>query len=202
MSGEPTADPTTQGRQQAERKGPVIRGFALMVALLMAIWVAFSGMYDLFHLTAGLGCSILVAALTFWLMPQHDGAERDHPHFLFTFRWYLLPVFVPWLLWKITTANVQVAGLILAPGQGIDPSVIRVKTGLRGDLSRMAMAAVITLTPGTCVLDILGDEFVVHRLHPSTSEDLVSGRMVEMVRRTFEYGGGDAQAVTTESDHA
>jgi multicomponent Na+:H+ antiporter subunit E len=183
-----------------------IAGSVCMIAALMLIWMTFSSMWDPFHLAAGLGSSILVTALTYWLLFQgvrRRAGKRDRVYYIFSFRWHHLPVFLPWLLWKITLANLQVAALILHPKMPIDPGVIRIKSGLHGDLSRMVLGAVITLTPGTCVLDIQGDEFVVHHIHPSTSTDLISGSMAAMVRRTFEYDESTQPAVDPEgSDDA
>jgi multicomponent Na+:H+ antiporter subunit E len=165
-------------------------GFLTIVAFLMLIWLGFSNKRDLFHLATGLGSALAVAAMTHGLLAigvRRDRRGRVAVRYVFTFRWHRLFVFVPWLLWKILAANVQVAWLILHPKMPIDPAIIRIKTGLRGDLSRMALATAITVTPGTCVLDIVGDEVVIHKIHPVAAEDIPT-RVVAMVRWVFEPG--------------
>jgi multicomponent Na+:H+ antiporter subunit E len=180
--------------------GPsAVPGFLLIVGFLMLIWIGFSDKRDLFHLLSGLGASLLVAGLTHGVLAigvRRTRRGRQVVHYVFAFRWHRLLVFVPWLLWKICTANVQVAWLILHPRMPIDPAIIRAKTGLRGDLARTALATVITLTPGTVVLDIQGDEFVIHKIHPVSAEDILSGELLDMVKKTFEpeaaAGGAEA----------
>lgn len=180
-----------------------VLGAGGMIAFLMALWMFLSSKWDAIHLLEGLGSVILVTGLTYWLVFQGVRRPGGRVFFVYSCRWHRLPVFLPWLLWKITVANIQVARMVLSPRMPIDPGVIRIRTGLRGDLARTALGTTITLTPGTCVLDIRGDEFTVHRIHPVTSSDLESGAMVEMVRRTFEVAGDPrSDAVASEAAHA
>jgi multicomponent Na+:H+ antiporter subunit E len=168
-----------------------VPGFLVIVVFLMLFWSGFSDKRDLFHIVAGLASSLLVAALTHSLLAtglRRTASGRLAVRYVFTFQWRRLLVFVPWLLWKILVANIQVTRLILHPRLPIDPAIIRVKTDLRRDLSKMALATVITLTPGTCVLDIEGDVFVIHKIHPVSAED-IPHEMVEMIRKTFELQG-------------
>ena len=125
--------------------------------------------------------------------------EEGVTTYVYDFGWHRLLVFAPWLVWKIASANLQVAMLVLRPDMPIDPRIIRVRIDLDKDVSRMAMAAAITLTPGTCVLDINGEEFVIHCIHPSSAEDIHSGAMLEVVRWTFEPGSRSSEA-TASSD--
>lgn len=159
-----------------------------MVAFLMLVWLGFSDKHDAFHLLAGLASAVLVAVLTHPVVAtgsRRTAAGRLVTRYVYTFRWRMLAVFVPWLVGKIVSANIDVARRILSPRLPVQPGLIRVRTGLSGDLSRTALAAAITLTPGTCVVDIVGDEFVIHRIHPDASAGIVE-EMIPMVRRCFE----------------
>lgn len=168
-------------------------GFLLIVAFLFATWLAFSDKRDLFHLAAGLGSAIAVAGLTHSLLAiglRRTRSGRLAIRYVFSFPWHRQVSFVPWALWKIFEANIQVAWMILNPRLPIDPRVIRIRTGLRSDVSLTALATVITLTPGTCVLDIEGDEMVVHVIHPASAASMET-EMVERVRRAFEPRPGE-----------
>jgi len=85
--------------------------------------------------------------------------------------------YLPWLMWQIVKANVDVARCILDPHLPIRPTVIRVKAGQRRDLGRVIYANSITLTPGTVSIDLEGDEIHVHALTREAAEGLRSGVM-------------------------
>jgi multicomponent Na+:H+ antiporter subunit E len=174
-------------------------GFLIIVGFLMLIWLGFSSKRDLFHLASGLGASVLVAVLTHRVLAI--GVRRNRRgrlvfRYIFDFRWHRLLIFIPWMLLKIAAANVQVAYLILHPKMPISPAIIRVRTGLYGRVSRTALGTIITLTPGTVVLDIVGDEFVIHKIDKASAADILSGEMLEMVRKTFELEDADEEEPT------
>jgi multisubunit Na+/H+ antiporter MnhE subunit len=187
---EPPLESDAAARPQSPADKPwATGGFLVVVVFTILVWFGFSDKRDLFHILCGVFSAILVAALTHWQVVQ--GVRRNRrgrlvTYYLYDFGWHRLLVFAPWLVWKIAAANFQVAMLILRPAMPIDPRIVRVRIDLEKDVSRMAMAAAITLTPGTCVLDINGPEFVIHCIHPSSAEDIHSGSMLAMVRWTFE----------------
>ena len=97
-----------------------------------------------------------------------------------------LPFFIPWLLWEILKANLDVARRILDPRLPIDPQIIRVRAGQHHDLGRVIYANSITLTPGTVSMSIQDDEIAVHALTQSAADDLATG---EMDRRVTSLEG-------------
>ncbi|WP_117364787.1 monovalent cation/H+ antiporter subunit E [Natrarchaeobaculum sulfurireducens] len=96
-------------------------------------------------------------------------------------------LFVPYLLWEITKANVLFAYVVLHPSLPIDPGLDRVDAAVGSGLAVTAFANSITLTPGTLTVDADGHQLLVHSLNPSAREDLVEGVHERAVRYLF-YG--------------
>ncbi|AFZ74200.1 monovalent cation/H+ antiporter subunit E [Natronobacterium gregoryi] len=96
-------------------------------------------------------------------------------------------LFVPYMFWEITKANVQFAYVVLHPSLPIDPCLDRVDAAVGDGLSVTAFANSITLTPGTLTVDTVSNELLVHSLAPSARNDLVEGVHERAVRFLF-YG--------------
>ena len=79
--------------------------------------------------------------------------------------------YFPWLMKETFKCNVIVAKIILDSRLPISPRMTIFKSGQSTDLGRFIYANSITLTPGTIVTDINGQELQVHCL---TMEDTQS----------------------------
>ena len=145
--------------------------------ILFIVWVVFSGHFDPLHLGLGLACAALVAAVSSDLLLPTTARLQV------SVGWRFL-AYIPWLLWEVVLANLQVIGLILRPA-GIRSQVVRFKTSLPGDVAKVALGTSITLTPGTVTMDIDGDEFFVHALSDKAAADLKSGAMERRVAQVF-----------------
>ena len=146
--------------------------------ILFAFWLVFSGHYDTLHLSLGLVCTSLVAVFSYDLLLP----DVTFPTKLLS-TWRFLQ-YIPWLFYRIVLANLHVVYLIFRPGE-IRPKLIRFKTSLTGDLSRVTLGNSITLTPGTLTLDIDAGEFYVHVLSDKAAEDVVTGEMERRVAHVF-----------------
>lgn len=69
------------------------------------------------------------------------------------------------LVKEIFIANIQVARVVLNPKMNISPCIVKIKTNLKGDLSKTILANSITLTPGTITASLDGEELTVHCLN-------------------------------------
>lgn len=146
--------------------------------ILFAFWLVFSGHYDALHLSLGLICTALVAAFSYdLLLPDVTFPTK----LLSTWRFVK---YIPWLFYRIVVANLHVVYLVFRPGE-IRPRLIRFKTSLTGDLSRVTLGNSITVTPGTLTLDIDAGEFYVHALSDKAAEDVVTGEMERRVAHVF-----------------
>ena len=161
----------------ADGRSDNVRRLAVFVILFL-FWLVFSGHFDPLHLILGLVCSSLVAFFSYDLLLQ------DIP---FPGRWlraWRFVLYVPWLLYQIVLANLHVVYLIMFPHK-IRPRIIRFKTSLTSDLSKVTLGNSITLTPGTITMDIDDGEFYVHALSDKVAADLLSGDMERRVAHVF-----------------
>ncbi|GIW41164.1 MAG: hypothetical protein KatS3mg076_1741 [Candidatus Binatia bacterium] len=137
----------TQLRSAGSREG--ILGILAHWAFLYAFWVVLSGMFDPFHLGAGLLATGLVAVLTHELQYFEHGSGGRLNLALALAPWHRHLRYALWLWWEIVKANVQVARIVLHPKLPIRPAMIPYRTLLRSDLGKTLLANSITLTPGT-----------------------------------------------------
>jgi len=154
-----------------------LRRLAVFV-ILFVFWLFLSGHYDLFHLSLGLICSLLVAFVSHDLLIENiRGPKRVRKTRRFI-------SYVPWLIYQIVLANLHVAYLILSP-KAIDPRIVRFKTRLKSEFSMVTLGNSITLTPGTITMDIVNGEFYVHALSKKVADDLLGGEMERRVAHVF-----------------
>ncbi len=147
--------------------------------LLFGAWVLFSGHLDAVHLTYGVVCAALVAAVSYDLLLPPT-ATPVTPSTVFR-----MFAYIPWLLWEVLLASLHVVYLILRPS-AVRPQVVRFRTSLRSDLAKVTFANSITLTPGTITMQLEGDQFAVHALSDKTARDLRDGEMERRV--AWVYG--------------
>jgi multicomponent Na+:H+ antiporter subunit E len=93
--------------------------------------------------------------------------------------------YLGWLIWNVATANVDVARRILDPRLPIRPQLFVFRTQLQDDVARVLVANSITLTPGTVTIDLDGDSYLVHAIHPETADAATSGALQNVVGPIF-----------------
>ena len=163
----------------AQQSRLALRNFTITFFLLFAFWILLSARFDYFHLTLGIICSLLVSYLSHDLLFANvriGDIRIMAKRFLSA---------APWFLGQIFSANLHVAYLALSPKMPIDPQIIRFKTKLESDISWVAMANSITLTPGTITVDIREGEFFVHALDRKVAYDLNTGEMEDKIAHVF-----------------
>ncbi len=67
-------------------------------------------------------------------------------------------------------SNLDVARRVLSPSLPINPGIVKFKTNLPTDFSKMVLANSITLTPGTLTIDIIEDTFYIHWIDVKTTD--------------------------------
>ena len=98
---------------------------------------------------------------------------------------YILVLFI-----EIIKANFDVAYRVLHPKMPIKPGIVIIKTELKQDFAKMILANSITLTPGTFVLDIKGNELLIHWIYVRSSEEeestqKISGKFEKYLKVIF-----------------
>jgi multicomponent Na+:H+ antiporter subunit E len=168
----------------------------------MAFWLIMSGHYDLMHISFGI-FSVLLVLLINYPIRKHLFSLGEHSPAL-KLNLVRLLYYVPWLLWQIVVASLQVAYVVLHPKCPVDPSLLRFKTRLRNSSSKVILGNSITLTPGTITLDIQRDEFLVHSLMDISSTGIIDGTMPDEVAKLYErrpgHVVGEIKVIKTEAD--
>jgi multicomponent Na+:H+ antiporter subunit E len=162
-------------------------------------YLALAGSIEAFELVSG-AITAGVVAIALWgvslTTPVRPGATAAK---LFRFLLYL-----PYLLWEITKANVEVAYVVLHPDLPIDPKMVEFDAAVSSALPVTTLANSITLTPGTLTVDVSRRQFTVHTLTGSSREDLFAGSLERAVRFVF-YGRSAARIPSPlergEGDH-
>lgn len=162
--------------------------------IMLAFWVIMSGMFDGFHLSLGVLCCLLVAHFSHDLLfPATKDQQTSWIHDVFGVVLYL-----PYLLWQVLVANLQVAWIVLHPRalEMIDPHIFRFYTKLTRPISKVTLAQSITLTPGTITVNIYRDpagenpdQFAVYALTREAAASL-PGDMEERVAKALEPTNG------------
>jgi multicomponent Na+:H+ antiporter subunit E len=156
----------------------ILMGYILTFLILFTFWCIFSGYFDAFHLLLGVICSIIVTIFSsHYLFPEPITIESIKRIGRFI-------GYIPWLIYQIIIANLQVVYLVLHPRMPINPKIITVETTLKDDISRVIMANSITLTPGTITVDIKDNTFWVHSLSDASSSGLINGDIEQKVKTT------------------
>ncbi|ARS88954.1 monovalent cation/H+ antiporter subunit E [Natrarchaeobaculum aegyptiacum] len=164
--------------------GELVRAGVIGVVAFV-FYVALGGPTYTFALASGVVTAIIAAALL------RNVAFETTPHLGPVLRVFGRGlVFVPYMLWEITKANVLFAYVVLHPSLPIDPRLDSVEAAVGSGLSVTSFANSITLTPGTLTVDADGHHLLVHSLNASAQEDLFEGVHERAVR--FLFYGRDA----------
>lgn len=156
-----------------------MRVFGATVPLLL-FWLAITGSIEPVDVALGAVFSLL---LGLWAARYLWG--EDAP-MLTVRQWGRAVLYFGRLLWDIVVAAVQVAEVVLDPRMPIAPVVIAHRTSFSRDVSRVAFANSITLTPGTLTVDVEGNTFYIHCIDERFADDIASGNLERRVLRTFE----------------
>ena len=91
--------------------------------------------------------------------------------------------YVPWLLWEVILANMDVAYRVWHPQAPIDPRLIVVPFRTQTGIGTVVYANSITVTPGTITIgvDMATRQMLVHALTEKAARGLLSGEMHDRV---------------------
>jgi len=127
----------------------------------MVIWYLFSWPYD--FRTRTMDWQIFIAGVIFCLAASLMFVEvfTRQPRKLFSLRRYFWAIlYIPVFFWYMLMANLDVVYRVIHPALPIRPGIVKVKTRLKSESARTALANSITLTPGTMTVDITDDGYL------------------------------------------
>ena len=179
-------------RTRLVSRATVSKGLATFGATY-AFYLVIGGHLTTFNLVTG-GLTALLATIAFSnvMFVTSPSPRRT------TLRILRLGLFVPYLVWEITKANIAIAYIILHPDLPIDPEMRRFRAAVWGGLPVTTLANSITLTPGTLTVDIGRDGLDIHTLTGDARDDLAAGSLERAVR--FVYYGRSGARIPTPTE--
>ena len=162
-----------------QRRVLQVRHFTLAFVLLFLFWLLLSGHYDLFHISIGIFCCLLISYTSSDLLFVHVGAEDTHliiPRLL---------TYIPWHLYQIILSNIYLAKLVFSPLSRLKPRIIPYQTKLTNGLALVTFANSITLTPGTITIDLDEHTFYIHAIDNKVADDLLTGEMENRIEKVY-----------------
>lgn len=153
--------------------------------IYLIMWVLLTWSLNLQDLMAGIVVALVVTILTRKLFPD------DFIKLLDPLRFILALLYIPYLVYYIFIANLDVAYRVLNPNLPINPGIVKVKTSLKNELAKTILANSITLTPGTLTIEVDNEYFYVHWINissddPDVQRRIILGRFERVLRRIFE----------------
>ena len=183
QEGERTHDMNGANPSRFSRARKRITPFILTFFIMFVLWILLSGKFDAFHLSLGIISCVLVAYFSADLLFETPSIKVTR----LTGSWIRFVRYIPWLLYQIFLANLHVLYLTFHPKMMdlIDPQIIKFRSRLRSDLSRVTFANSITLTPGTITVYVtLDGNFSVHAIDKKSREGL-PGEMEARIAKAF-----------------
>lgn len=163
-----------------------ISKFLFSFVVFLALWLGLTMPVTTQELIAGAVVSFLVSLLA---APRiHTGLEAFSPR-----RIVILLAYIPYFLYKMVVANLQLAAIVVNPKLPIQPSILKGKTGLKKPASKIGLANSITLTPGTLTVDMDGEDVYIHVVKPEAkTSDWLESSVIKPFER-FLKGGIDGK---------
>jgi multicomponent Na+:H+ antiporter subunit E len=140
----------------------------LMNLLLMLVWVALTGSFVVGNFIFGFALS-------------------DQPSQYFV-RLINVIGFILYFLYELTKANLQVALDVLKPRFSMRPGIIKIPLHAKTDLEITLLANMISLTPGSLIIDVSDDKKVlyVHAIDIHDRDEYVRKIKTGFERRLLE----------------
>lgn len=151
--------------------------FLFTTILLFCFWLLLSGETNPILVFSGIISSLLVSYLSKDLLIS----ERDLRKGLLRFINFLK--YLPYLIYEIILANIDLVYRVLHPKLPIDPVIVKFSSDLETDFCIVIYANSITLTPGTVTIDVdKKKEFIVHSLVSNYAQSLMTGKMEKRIK--------------------
>ncbi len=152
--------------------------------IFFAFWFLLTRQFSLEYVVIGLMVSLLGS--------YFYGYTFNYSHKFLEIKRYLLAIYyLLFLLKECALACIKVGLIILKPKVILLPGVVKLKTKLQSNLTRVILANSITLTPGTLTVHLKGEDLYIHKLHLETmnKEELresILGKFERILIEVFE----------------
>ncbi len=145
----------------------------LLSLVLFASWLLLNNTVDPAHLLLAALLALAIPRFTEPLRPEKPRLRR----------WGLAAKLALVVLWDIVLSNIEVARRILGPESAIRPQFVWVPLSIRDPHGIVALAGIITMTPGTLSSDLSEDRrwLLVHAFNVDDEAALVA-----TIKRRYE----------------
>lgn len=138
-----------------------------MYLLFLLAWIIFNGNITLEIFIFGVVIAAVMLAFMCKFMDYSLKKElnvyKKSIHFF---------AYIALLIREIVKANLAIIPKILTVEEEMEPVIVKFRTNLKSDFTRMLLANSITLTPGTITVSMEEDEYTIHCLDSSLAEGL------------------------------
>ena len=144
--------------------GQKISRFIVNWVFMMLLWIGFTGSFASQELIIGVATSAIISIFTIRFFTCCTLAIFS------PIRIYYMVVYLLIFIWELIKSNIDVAHRVLTPSLPINPGIVKFKTKLTSDYSKMILANSITLTPGTLTIDIIDDTYYIHWIDVTSTD--------------------------------
>jgi multicomponent Na+:H+ antiporter subunit E len=124
----------------------------LLNVMLTLIWVALTGTFTYINLIIG----FVISYFVLWIISRNS---EDKRYFTIAFK---IVGFIFFFLYELLKANWQVAYEVLTSNLHMQPGIVKIELEAKTDLEITMLSNLISLTPGTLVLDVSDDRKVMY----------------------------------------
>ena len=149
-----------------------------MFLIILALWIIFNGQITTEIVILGLIISAVIYLFlckVFGFSVKKDIAGIKKTGYMIE---YLIVLFI-----EIVKANIVVGKMMMSAKYDVEPAVVKFRSNLKSEKSRVLLANSITLTPGTITVRLQFDELTVHCLDKSLAEGLNDSIFVKLLER-------------------
>jgi len=154
------------------KRKPLIQRMVLFVVLfvfwLLLVWPV--SPFDGSLLIGDIAAGVLAAALAALVM--HEIIRVKFVRLVNPRSWFWLFIYMFVLAYYVIKGGLDVSYRVLHPRMPIRPGIVKIRSVLKTDTGRTALANCITLTPGTLTIDVTDDGvFYIHWLYVLSEDD-------------------------------
>lgn len=149
-----------------------------MYILFLLAWIIFNGNITLEIMIFGI---VIAAVMLLFMCKFMDYSLKKEMHIYKKSIWFL--AYVVLLIREIIKANLAIIPRIVTIEEEMDPIIVKFRTGLKSDFTKMLLANSITLTPGTITVALEGDEYTIHCLDTSLAEGLENSDIEKALKK-------------------
>lgn len=152
-----------------------------MYVLFLVAWIIFNGNITLEILIFGV---VIAAVMLAFMCKFMDYSLKKELNVYKKSIWGF--VYIGVLIREIIKSNLAIIPRILTVEEEMEPVIVKFRTTLKSDFTKMLLANSITLTPGTITVALEDDEYTIHCLDTSLADGLEQSDFEKALKKLEE----------------